>query len=605
VNLIPKPKKKQLTKGQFNINMTTSIHVQPETESLRIGKLLSAFINDKLGFEPTFQRQATNFISFEVCETEEMYRIEIEPEHVRVSANTPQGCFYGLQTLKQLIIENGRHLPCLVIEDSPTFENRGYYHDVTRGKVPTLETLKSIVDVAASFKLNQLQLYIEHTYLFKNQSEVWTVTDPLTAEEIMVLDQYCAENYIELVPSIATFGHLYEALQSESFEHLNELEQMDGFSWEDRMSHHTLNVDLPESIEFVKGMIDEFIPLVRSDQFNICADETFDLGEGKNKAMAEEVGKSRLYVDFLNKIIEHVKSHNKKVMFWGDIIIKHPEYIDELPKDLICLNWWYWLNYPEEKVSIIHDHGFEQYMCPGVNGWNNLMNDHKMAYDNIRLMADYGKRYNVLGMLNTDWGDYGHWNSFSTSIPGLIYGAAFSWGEERSFESMNDAINRIFFESGNDIMSLINEASTYHYCNLVPLVQWFEKKERSYLDRIDVDYETLLKANQRLDELVELLMDKLTMMPKHLRKHIRAYIVATKGIKLFNQLYMVIRKEEDKYDWGIDFDYNDLAVNLEYWLLDFKKEWYLENKYSEIYRIVEFIQQVNKWLRSIRPAELY
>lgn len=596
MNLIPQPKNIKIHQGYFHMDDQTTIHVEKNSESIRIAEELKKFVKDELGFE--IKIGAGRAIAFIKAPVEKLYEIHVEETAITVKSTCNQGLFYGLQTLKQLIVLHKRHMPCMVISDAPDFEARGYYYDVTRGKVPTLDYLKKIVDVLAYFKLNQFQLYIEHTYLYKNQSEVWTVTDPLTAEEIILLDQYCAQRYIELVPSISTFGHLYEALESESFKHLSELEAINEFSWDDRMSHHTLNVSMEESFDFVKRMIDEFIPLVRSNKFNICADETFDLGEGKNKELAKKVGKSQLYVDFLTKIIDHVKSYDKEIMFWGDIIIKHPEHIDGLPKDLICLNWWYWLNYPEDKVKIIHEHGFRQYMCPGVNGWNTLMNDHALSYKNIKMMTDYGKKYNATGILNTDWGDFGHWNSFSASIPGLIYGAAFSWGETRDYDILNDAIDQLFYRQ--KVMEILDELSRHHHFKLLPLVHWFEKKKTVYLDKIEVTYDELLNGFKRIKELRSCLLDLLSEVPDHLREHIRAYVLSADGIDLFNKLYMVIQVEAYGIDWHLEFEYDDLAVAFEYWLLDFKNKWYEDNKSSELYRIVDFIKGITKWLRTVK-----
>ncbi len=68
------------------------------------------------------------------------------------------------------------------------------------------------------------------------------------------------------------------------------------------MHHHTINVTDPESLEFIKGKIREFMPLFTSRQFNICADETFDLGKGKSRAAAEEKGVDRIYIDFVQRL---------------------------------------------------------------------------------------------------------------------------------------------------------------------------------------------------------------------------------------------------------------------------------------------------------------
>ena len=94
------------------------------------------------------------------------YRIEARPDALTLVGTSAAGCFHGLQTLRQLTHGRHRALPCCTVRDWPDFETRGLLHDVTRGKVPTLETLKLIADRLAMLKANQLQLYIEHAFTF-------------------------------------------------------------------------------------------------------------------------------------------------------------------------------------------------------------------------------------------------------------------------------------------------------------------------------------------------------------------------------------------------------------------------------------------------------
>ena len=63
------------------------------------------------------------------------------------------------------------------IMDAPDMPNRGYYFDQTRGRILKLEELKKIADRMSLYKLNQLQLYVEHTYLFRDFSEMWRRSD--------------------------------------------------------------------------------------------------------------------------------------------------------------------------------------------------------------------------------------------------------------------------------------------------------------------------------------------------------------------------------------------------------------------------------------------
>ena len=74
----------------------------------------------------------------------EAYRLEITPEGV--TAAEKEGLFNGVQTLRQLIIQYGSSLPCLYIEDYPELSVRGWFMDVTRGRIPKMAYLKELAD---------------------------------------------------------------------------------------------------------------------------------------------------------------------------------------------------------------------------------------------------------------------------------------------------------------------------------------------------------------------------------------------------------------------------------------------------------------------------
>lgn len=216
----------------------------------------------------------------------EHYRLSIASSGIELIGGGPAGVFYGAQTLAQILAQvvNGR-VPMLEIDDGPDYAARGFYHDISRGKVPTRNTLLALVEKLAHYKINQLQLYIEHTYAFANHPDIWAGADPLTAEDIRTIDEHAARHHVELVPSLSTFGHFYNGLVSPRKQHLNEF-ALDAsqlpFSWWDRMGHYTLDCRNPESLALVREMILELQPLFRSKLFNICCDETFDLGKGRS-----------------------------------------------------------------------------------------------------------------------------------------------------------------------------------------------------------------------------------------------------------------------------------------------------------------------------------
>ncbi|HLD34825.1 MAG TPA: glycoside hydrolase family 20 zincin-like fold domain-containing protein, partial [Patescibacteria group bacterium] len=75
----------------------------------------------------------------------ESYKLTITEDCIEISAHTDAGCYYAVQTLIDLVKINGRKLRACIIEDWPDFHRRGVYLDVSRGKVPKIETLKELI----------------------------------------------------------------------------------------------------------------------------------------------------------------------------------------------------------------------------------------------------------------------------------------------------------------------------------------------------------------------------------------------------------------------------------------------------------------------------
>ena len=94
--------------------------------------------------------------------------------------------------------------------------------DISRCKVPTMDTLRGLVRLLARLRYNQLQLYTEHTFAFRDHETVWREASPLTAKEVQEIDQLCIENGIELVPNFNSFGHFERWLRHEPYKHLAE-----------------------------------------------------------------------------------------------------------------------------------------------------------------------------------------------------------------------------------------------------------------------------------------------------------------------------------------------------------------------------------------------
>lgn len=357
------------------------------------------------------------------------YTLTIEPTGVRIAAADSAGAFYAVQTLVQIVLDSPAGLPCVYIEDYPDIAARGVMLDISRDKVPTQATLLALVDRLASWKINQLQLYMEHTFAYTCHEEVWQNASPMTPDEIRELDRYCADRCIELVPNQNSFGHMERWLNHDRYRPLAEApdgaETTWGFRWQGPFS---LCPIYPASIKFLSGLYDQLLPNFSSKLFNVGCDETFDIGQGRSAAECAAKGTTTVYLDFLNQLNDLVQSHGRRMQFWGDIIIKHPEQIPNLPKSAIAMEWGYDFDHPfDANARAFADAGLEFYLCPGTSTWNSFAARTDNAIENLRSAARAAIDHHAAGYLITDWGDNGHLQHLAASMIPLAVGAAFAW----------------------------------------------------------------------------------------------------------------------------------------------------------------------------------
>ena len=567
MNLLPKPQKIELFDGQVK---SKKFKIKNSCSDPRIEKALNCFKTDDDGIMLTLKISG---------EGGERYTLKISPDEIIIVGGSEAGVFYAIQTLKQ-ILEN-EEVPCLYIEDCPDMNYRGFYHDVTRGKIPKLSTIKKLIDTLAYYKINSLQLYIEHVFPFKETVNIIKKTGCLSHDEIKEIDDYCYENFIEFIPSIACFGHLYELLQQDKYKHLQCAERYkeDQLVWYERMNHHTIDPINDESIEIIKSMIDQYMPLFRSNKFNICCDETFDLKNGKYR----DRDTGRLYVDFVKKIVDHVRNCGKQPMMWGDIVLQYPEVIDELPDDLIFLNWDYKKNPQEDKFKMLADSGKTQIVCPGTVTWSRLVECVDIANSNIINDLEYGYKYNADGMLNTNWGDYGNPCSLEMSMHGLVLGAAKAWNRKTYVnEDFENGICALMYKN-SDAIKYITILD-----NVSKILDW-TNMSKYYSNMINENKFDVTKPTE--DDIIYCvenckLIDRKLSSEKWERDEFRIEMLsAAKGLMIMAKFYARLS------EYKIDVD-----CNLEDWLMDYRKNWLKSNKESELDKIEEMFRTLEEKL---------
>ncbi len=407
----------------------------------------------------------------------EGYVLTIAKSGVTIEFREPPGLRAATATLRQLLRQYGRRLPCLKIRDWPDFARRGVMLDVSRGRVPKLETLLDLADKLADFKINELQLYTEHTFAYPKYQSVWQSWGALTAGEIRSLDARCRDLGIDLVPNQNSFGHLRYFLENPRLKKLGELTEPYAAETGDFLRRPTtLAPNHPGTLPFLRGLYDELLPNFSSRFFNVGCDETWDLGKGRSRKRCAANGRGRVYLAFLQQIHREVSARGKTMMFWGDIILKYPALIRELAAfgapvsdparrksglsragavpgapTLIALNWGYEADHPFAKEAAQFAKArIPFYVCPGTSTWQTLVGRHDNALANLRAAAQAGKKFGAIGYLNTDWGDGGHPQPLAVSWPMFAAGAALAWNASALDEAvLTEILNRDVYDDAS------------------------------------------------------------------------------------------------------------------------------------------------------------
>ena len=111
---------------------------------------------------------------------------------------------------------SARRARCRIIPTSPCAAS---WSTSRATRCPTTDSLKALIDRLASLKINQVQLYSEHTFAYAHHGVVHGQASPLDAEEITELDAFCRARHVELVPNQNCLGHMNRWLAHEPYRH--------------------------------------------------------------------------------------------------------------------------------------------------------------------------------------------------------------------------------------------------------------------------------------------------------------------------------------------------------------------------------------------------
>ena len=280
----------------------------------------------------------------------ESYLLQIADDGVRISAGDDAGEFYGLQTLRQIVDQQGADgLPFVRITDGPRFEYRGLQLDVGRHFFD-VAFIKKYLDLMARYKLNTFHWHLTEDQGWRVQIDAYprltqvgscraeTILEKnfrpyagdgtphcgaYTKDQIREVVAYAAERHIQVIPEIEMPGHASAALASYPEFGCTEGPYEVSTVWG---IHDNIFCPSEETFAFLEGVLDEVLELFPSPYIHIGADEV-PKTQWQDSAVAQEVmereglgSEEELQSWFVRRIERFLSNRGRTLVGWDEIL---------------------------------------------------------------------------------------------------------------------------------------------------------------------------------------------------------------------------------------------------------------------------------------------
>lgn len=353
IDVTPKPGRVKPGRSFFILTEDTRILYEKgcDTEAAK----LRSYLELATGYDirsQSFVTEAANTIALKIDKKlsslgSEGYRLNVEKDKINIASSSNAGIFYGIQTLRQLLpveiysdsIEKADwSVPCISIEDAPSYPWRGMMLDVSRYFFD-LTYVKRYMELMAMHKLNVLHLHLVDDPGWRVQIDKYPeLTEKggfrgkdadryggyYTKDEIRDMVKYATELHIEIIPEIELPAHCQSALVAYPWLGCNDKQfEMPTKCY---ISPEILCAGKESTYTFIEDVLSEVVELFPGKFIHIGGDEVkCDRWKGcdncnkKLKSLGLKQH-SELQVHMTHRIEKFLMSKKRRLLGWDEIL---------------------------------------------------------------------------------------------------------------------------------------------------------------------------------------------------------------------------------------------------------------------------------------------
>jgi len=358
ISIIPKPAEMSVKTGSFVLNNDCVLNFDAENkDAVRIASFFQEYLNEVYGLKISSEGTG-NKISFKIMSRlnlgKEGYLLKVDNKSIVITASEPNGLFYGLQSLKQLlpleISNNSLEIPCLDVKDQPRFAWRGNMLDVGRHFFP-VSFIKKYIDILAMYKINTFHWHLTEDqgwrieikkYPLLTEISHWRDETMLghygskkgmdgigyggfyTQDQCREVVRYAAERYVTVVPEIEMPGHSSAALAA--YANLGctggpyKVQEIWG------VHKDVYCAGKEETFTFLQNVLDEVMDIFPSEFIHIGGDECPKDAWEECAACQKRIKENNLANEhelqswFITRMDKYLTSKGRKLIGWDEIL---------------------------------------------------------------------------------------------------------------------------------------------------------------------------------------------------------------------------------------------------------------------------------------------